>query len=267
MPEAYTNNDPNATADQVTRDALARGATEVVPVIGLGFVDTPDGRQVTAAEYQAGLDRAGAAGATGSAAYISEQASDQDLNAYTSGKVPSGTQPPGGGQQGQGQPAPPPKPTPTPTTPPPPSGPPSDVLPGRNPFDPVYADAPPPPYQQGVSRGPQTAEGGLGENWNLGWEGVAPPQGQQRSPGSASPLGMLGPVGAPKTGGGFTPGWNPGDAGPPLPTMSHPPIPAGPQNTPGASLYLNPQSYNALMSNLPYLNRAIGGTTPPYRWS
>jgi len=99
MPEAYTNNNPNATADQVTRDAMSRGATQVVPIIGTGFVDTAGGQMLGSADYQRSLDAAGAAGAVGSGAYISDQMSDADLAAFTGGRTPAGASraaPPGG---------------------------------------------------------------------------------------------------------------------------------------------------------------------------
>ncbi len=184
MPEAYTNNNPQATADQVTRDAQARGATQVVPVIGLGFVDTPDGRHMSAAEYQAGLDAAGTAGAVGSAAYIADQASNEDLSAYTSGKTPGGVPPEPGGAAPTPTPAPASPETPVPPKPPPipPPAPISPITVSGTPTNPIFGGPrelpsnpilPRPPQGQALGGG-QFAEGQPGENAQLGWNQPPP---------------------------------------------------------------------------------------------
>jgi len=203
MPEAYQNNNPNATPDQVTRDAKARGAQTVVPVIGLGFVDTPDGRHMSAADYQAGLDAASGAGASGSAAYIADQASTEDLNAYTSGKTPNAAAPPDTGAQPAPQPAPPPPPgsgpvppPPNPNAPAPPVGPAGAQRPAV-PIGPAGAGRPVIPLsvaQAGGQRpvpapspGQQLQDGPLGENWNLGW-GNQPPTPSVDLPATPYPI-------------------------------------------------------------------------------
>jgi len=111
MPEAYTNNNPYATADQVTRDAKYRGATTVVPILGLFNPDAPGGTKMTYADYQKALALAIAEGAAGVGAYLAEQMVDGDggTGGYTTPGEPAAGGPTGtpgnpaggGGQPGQ----------------------------------------------------------------------------------------------------------------------------------------------------------------------
>lgn len=194
MPEAYQNNNPQATPDQVTRDAQSRGATEVVPVVGVGFVDDGGQRQMSSAEYGPGLQNAGAAGAVGSAAYIAEQMSDEDLNAYTGGqtptpaqpKTPTGQQPPPGGQ------TPPTTPTPSqqPSTPPPPS-----QAPTTPPPAPTQVPPPPGVPQGGIRPGaqaPLVEDIPDPEYATAGW-GVHPPKPPFRPEGGPGGAGGVQP--------------------------------------------------------------------------